>query len=60
MNDTMVNRLMNEEEKRKKQIEIGKKMRSMIDAGKSNLEIAEALGLTESAVRSIRARHFEN
>ena len=58
MNDTMIERLKSEENKRKKQIEIGNKMREMIDSGYSNREIGEALGLAESAVRSIRAKHF--
>ena len=51
-------KLNSEENKRKKQIEIGKKMKALIDAGYSNKEIGEELGLQESAVRSIRARYF--
>ena len=55
---TISEKLNSEESKRKKQIEIGKKMKALIDAGYSNKEIGEELGLQESAVRSIRARYF--
>ena len=48
-----------EEGKRKAQIEIGKKITAMINAGYSNNKIAKELGMSESSVRSIRKTHFE-
>ena len=51
-------RLNSEENKRKRQIEIGKKIRALVDAGYSNKEIGEELGLQESVVRSIRADFY--
>ena len=44
-------------EKVKRQIEIGKKIRSMIEDGYSNAEISEKLGLSEIVIRRVRERH---
>ena len=44
-------------EKVKRQIEVGKTVRSMIDAGRSNAEIAEKLGMPESVIRTVRERY---
>jgi len=44
---------LNVQQRRRHQYEIGKKFREMYEDGKSNTEIAEALGINESAVRRI-------
>ena len=42
------------ETKQKAQIEVGKRVRAMIDSGYSNKEVANKLGIAEATVRSIR------
>lgn len=50
-------RKMTHSEKVKRQIEIGKKVRSMIEAGHSDAEIAKELGLSEMVIRRVRERY---
>lgn len=45
------------ENRKKAQIEIGKRVRKLIESGKSNSEIADELGISESSVRSVRDKH---
>lgn len=42
------------ENRKKAQIEIGKRVKMLVNSGKSNSEIADELGITEASVRSIR------
>lgn len=50
-------RLERGESKKKAQIEVGKKVRAMLDSGYSNVEVAEELGITESSVRLVREKY---
>ena len=53
-------RKMTHSEKVKRQIEVGKKVRSMIETGHSNAEIAKELGMPESVIRTVRERHTKD
>lgn len=44
------------EERKAAQIELGKRVKKLIDSGKTNSEVAKELGISESSVRSVRAR----
>lgn len=50
-------RLERGESKKKAQIEVGKKVRAMLDSGYSNVEVAKELGITESSVRLVREKY---
>ena len=43
--------------KRKAQIYVGKKVKAMLNSGRSDKEIADELGLDEAIVRKIREGH---
>ena len=45
------------ENKKKAQIEIGKKVKALLNSGYSNKEVADELGLSEAIVRKIREGH---
>ena len=49
-------RTENGENRKKAQIEIGRRVKSLVNSGKTNSEIAEELGISESSVRSIRRK----
>lgn len=45
------------ESKKKAQIEVGKKVKAMLNSGRSDKEIADELGLNEAIVKKIREGH---
>lgn len=50
-------RLERGESRNKAQVEIGKKVKAMLESGYSNVEVANELGITESSVRLIREKY---
>ena len=45
------------ESKHKAQINVGKKVKALLNSGYSNKEVADELGISEACIRTIREKH---